>query len=646
MAEEERPNPQELLKAVERTEAQEKRGRLKIFLGMAAGVGKTYAMLEDAHHEKAEGTDVVIGIVNTHGRQETARLIVGLEMIPPKLVQLQRATFEELDLEKVLERKPELVLVDELAHTNIDPSMHPKRWQDVEQLLDSGINVSTTINIQHIESLKDTVEAIAEIPIRETVPDSILEKAASIELIDLTPEDLLQRLSEGKVYLGSQGDVAKEHFFQKNKLTALREIVLRFAAEKVDHELQEMLFSSAEKYKWKPRERLLVAVSQSPHSQRLLRATKRFAYNLNAPWIAVYVDRGIVLDEESKKMLSQNLALAQELGAEVITTQDSDIAAGIERIARQKQVTQIVIGRPPKRELFSFTQSYPLLDHLATECSGIDVHVIRQESLPKAVLKKKQPALLPKIWPYLFVLGYVGITTAINYALFPYIGYKAVGLVFLAFILLLSFFVFQGPLVFGALVSGLAWSYCFISPDGALRLESEDDIFLLFLFLFTAITIGLLTNRARLHKEMLLQREAYTTALYEIVLDIASKRPQREVLESIKKRLSNLMQGRFAIISRNADGALDFSGQEGFVLPVKEQAAAQWVFHNSKEAGWSTITLPASIALYIPLIGHKGVVGVLAFRPNRAQALITSEKAFLYTIAKQIAYYLEQEFMR
>lgn len=376
--EEERPDPDKLLHAIQADEINTQKGSLKLFLGMAAGVGKTYSMLKAAQQLQRTGLDLAVGIVDTHGRKETAALLQGLRVIPPRQISYKGALFIELNLDEILRVKPSLILVDELAHSNVPGSKHAKRWQNVVELLSHGIDVYTTLNVQHIESLKEFVESITGISIRETVPDSIIEKAASIELIDLTPEELLERLKQGKVYLGDKSSIAARNFFQKDRLMALREILMRYAAEKIEHDLHSMISTAARPIGWKHREKLLAAVTCTSHSQMLIRTTRRLAFNLNAPWIALHVDDGSIVDPEEKILLAKNLLIAHDLGAEVITVNDQDVAGAIKRTCRQQGVTQIIIGQ--EQAGFSFASLFrrTLLDQLAYNCSEFDVHIVRK----------------------------------------------------------------------------------------------------------------------------------------------------------------------------------------------------------------------------------------------------------------------------
>lgn len=641
MQDEERPDPEELLKIVRRAESQRQRGKLKIFLGMAAGVGKTYSMLEAAKKQQQDGVNVVIGIVETHGRQETAQLMSGIPFIPPKILKYKDANFPELDIDEVIAKKPELILIDELAHSNVAGCRHPKRWQDVAEILDNGIDVYTTLNVQHIESLKDVVEGIAGIAIRETVPDLVIETATSIELIDLTPDELLRRLKDGKVYLGDQTAIAVRNFFQEDRLTALREIALRYAAEKVDHDLHGMFATGERLNPWKPRERLLVAVNHSPHSQKVIRITRRLAFNLDAPWIALYVDMGLALNSEAEEMLAKNLALARDLGAEVVMTAGADLAQTIRRVARQKSVTQIIIGRSPMRWAWipSFLQKSSLFDRLAYECADLDIHVIRQALFTPSARKKL--SLSDNLSTYTFISLYVFLCSSVSWLFLDYLGYRIVGYAFLFGISFLSLFAKQGAILFGALLFALSWSLLFIP---ALHFLGTEELILILFFFMTAAFTGILTTRARKNQEVLEKREKSIETLYEIVKEISQSSSLDALLPAIKERLDAVLQGKCEIIPKKIDNGLIFENYGNLAENEKEKAAAIWVFQNGKEAGWSTSTLPFAQFLYIPLVASKEVVGVLAFRSRRDKTPNIEEKNFLYTVAHQLASYLERQF--
>ena len=382
MAEDNRPNPDALLAAIQKDEAEKKRGKFKVFLGMAAGVGKTYAMLRAGQRALREGVDIVAGYVESHGRKETDALLVGLPIIPRRKVDHRGVTLEEMDLDAILARRPKLALVDELAHTNVPGSRHAKRWQDVMELLDAGIDVYTSMNVQHAESRVDTVRQITGSTVQETVPDSVLD-GAEMELIDLPPEELLKRLDEGKVYMPERAELAMMNFFREGNLTALREMALRLAADHVGQDVHDYLQAMQITGPWQSGHRLLVAVSPSPFSQQMIRWTRRLADNFDCPWIAVYVDQPQPLGEAAQERLTQHLALARELGAEVITTADSDLAQGILRVARQQNVTQIVVGKPGGDGVLDWFAGGKLLRRLVRESGHIELHIVRPQHSEK-----------------------------------------------------------------------------------------------------------------------------------------------------------------------------------------------------------------------------------------------------------------------
>ncbi len=636
-----RPNPEDLLRAVQRSEVKGARGRLKIFLGMAAGVGKTYTMLEEAQKLSNLGTQVVVGSVETHGRKETAKLLEGLKIVPERWMEYRGTLFKELDIDEILKQRPELVIVDELAHSNVPGSRHPKRWQDVEEILDRGINVFTTLNVQHIESLKDVVEQITDIPVTESVPDSIIEQATQIELIDLTPLELLERLKEGKVYLGDQAQIAIHHFFQEDRLTALREMALRFAAEKVDHDLRRMVSSVEREEAWKPRERLLALVTQNPRNQKTIRTTRRLAFVLNAPWIALHVDDGSEMSDEEKAILTKNMDLARDLGAEVILTHDPYVEEAIKRIAKQWGVTQIIMSRRPERVLFGLFPQSNLVESVIKNCTNLDVHVIRYTGTSSRF--KKSRRYFPENWsPYLVVTILIGLLTAFNLFIHIWLGYREIGFNYMVGILLLSLFFRRGPILWGSILAALSWFCFFIYPINNERPELSEDWPLLILFLLTAFFIGLLTERARKSKEMLVKREETAEALYKTARDIATSTNQKQLLETICKRSERLLGGECKIFLKGVESdQLDLEKEE---QDPKEKAAIEWVFENGKEAGWSTNTLPLGKTLYLPLKTSTDSYGVFGLTPTKTTELTVADKNFLLTVCQLLSSAVEKEF--
>jgi two-component system sensor histidine kinase KdpD len=641
MTEEYQPDPDELLKAIQREENKQNLGKLKIFFGMSAGVGKTYAMLEEAKRRLQDGLHIIIGTINTHGRKETEELLKGIPLIPERWVKYKDTVFEEMDLEAILQQKPALVLVDELAHTNVPGSRHPKRWQDVIELLDAGIDVYTTLNVQHVESRKDLVESFAGIQIRETVPDLILERASTIELVDISPAELLERLKEGKVYLGDQSQIAARNFFKEDTLTALREIALRFTAEKVDHDLHSILSQGKG---WKTREKLMVAISPSPFSQQLIRKTRRRAFELDATWIAVYVDLGNILSDEEQTHLTNHLNLAQELGAEVITTPDNDIAAAILRIARLKNVTQLIIGRSDSHRKWHFFQK-SLIDRLEEASKDLDIVVLRQDksSKPSVDIYPASSFALGNVYHYVISIVSILGVSILGFLFLPLIGYRGIGFIFLLSIVLLSLFVGQGPIFLAAILSTLSWDYFFIPPPFAFTLTNPQDYALMFIYFSTTTIIGILTSRIHKQDEVLKLRENKVQHLYEIEREIANARNYQYLRLNVTSHLQSMFNGRFDIlVKKEGENQLIFDSQLPLLQQEKEQAVAQWVLQNGKIAGWSTSTLPSVKGLYLPIQYSQDTMGVLVYNSNTDRPISIPEINFLQTVAQQMGISLER----
>src|SRR5688572_25557423 len=417
---EKRPDPDALLERVKLEEGREARGNLKIFLGASPGVGKTYAMLEEARRLSARGTDVALGYIEPHVRPETAALILGLDIVPPRIVEYRGLQLRELDLDACLHRKPQVLLVDELAHSNPPGSRHPKRWQDLEELLAGGIDVYTTLNVQHIESLNDVVASITGVTVRETVPDAFLDGADQIELVDIAPDDLIERFRAGNIYVPDQAERAMENFFRKENLIALRELSLRRAAERVGVELEGYRKSRGERPVWSIGDRLLVCVGPSPFSSRLVRATRRMAASLRAPWIAVYVEtpRAGRLSQAAREQLTENLRLAEQLGAEVVTLGGENIVPELIEFARKRNVTKIVVGKPLQPRWKELLQG-SLVYELTRRCGEIDVYVISgdAERSPRPGARARKATWSPT--SHAWAVAAVGIATGLGFLMYP-----------------------------------------------------------------------------------------------------------------------------------------------------------------------------------------------------------------------------------
>jgi two-component system sensor histidine kinase KdpD len=631
-----RPNPENLLEALQRQEGGA--GKLRIFLGMCPGVGKTYSMLKAAAAAKQRGARVLVGVAETHGRRETEELLKGLDLLPRKEIDYRGAKLTEMDLDSVLRERPGLVLVDELAHTNAPGSRHEKRYQDVEEILRAGIDVYTTINIQHIESRNDQVAQITGVQVRETVPDSVIESADQVELVDLSPEELLRRLQEGKVYLGERAEAAIKNFFQEEHLSALRELALRFTAEKVDQDLHDQMTIKGIEGPWNTNERLLVAVSHSPYSARLIRATRRMAYGLEAPWVALYVNTGAALSPEDEKTLQENLALARKLGAEVITAAGPNVVTTMQRICGEKNVTQIVMGRPDKRFRDFFSRG-TLLDQLVRSTSKIDVHVIRAERKPRYQgWSIRWPAARSSWQSYYNTFWLLVAVSFFCYAALPYLGYQALGSVFLLSILLVSAFAGRGPILFSAVVSAFVWNFVFIPPVFTFAISASEDVMMVLSFFVTGLVGGLLTSRIRKQEVILQNREQRTRLLYELSQSLAEAKSIEDIKETLASVVDRQFGGHCTVFFAGPNGRVDWQRGHGKQLGEKDIAVAQWAYENNRPAGWSTQTLAAAASLCLPMRGRRGVVGILSFVPMKSQRDFSVEKEnFLETVLSQAA---------
>lgn len=651
---EQRPDPDALLEAIKKTEARKGEGKLRIFLGMSAGVGKTYAMLSSAHQKMNEGVDIVIGTIDTHGRPETEKLLTGLPSLAKKTLHYRGVDLQEMDIDEVLDRKPKIVLVDELAHTNIPGSRHPKRWQDVVEILANGIDVWSTLNVQHIESRKDDVEVITGVSIRETVPDSVIERADSIEVIDIPPTDLLRRLEEGNVYLGDKAQEAAQNFFKAEKLTALREILLRLSADKVDGELSSLVTSQGLQGQqvWKTRERILVAVGHGPLSDRLVRTSKQIATRLKCPWIALYVETGEELALDDRKIVERNLDLARELGAQVVTTADIDLVSGIDRICRQYHVSQIVIGKPGRHRVRDFLRGGHIVERLNNLDNNVAIHIVRQNIRSRSIFNRRLRVIIKK-WSkewhtYLLATIYaivVGLSNAIIYHYLGLLPYRSVGLMFLLGVSVAGMIFRIGPTMWISFLSMQIWNVFFIPPLFTFHIDNPDDIFLCISFFFVASITGYLTSNTRRNQSLLRRQEEVTSTLYNMSSHIVEGENRQNVLDSLSGDLSEFLKGQCAIALRDTSGVLDFfrKGEDWIFNRPKEWAVAQWAFENEQAAGKWTDTLPSAEALYVPLNARGEVVGILAFRPKNNRDLGISERELIFTISSQLALYLQRE---
>ena len=658
---EQRPNPDELLAAIQKDQAQQGQGKLKIFLGMVAGVGKTYAMLSAAQAQRHAGMDVAVGYVETHGRVETEALLRGLEIIPRARFDYRNHPLEEMDLDAVLARRPQLVLVDELAHTNAPGSRHPKRYQDVLEILNAGINVYTTVNVQHLASRADTVRQITGITVRETVPDSLFSLADQVELVDVTPEELRQRLQEGKVYVPESAQVASKNFFRVGNLIALREMALRLTAERVDHQLKDYMSLKRIAGPWKSGERLLVAVSSSPFAERLVRWTRRMAYNLDATWLAVNVETAHPLSENAKAQLAHHLALARELGGEVITTADENIVEALLRVARERNVTQLIVGKPRRSFLLDALRGGALADRLIRASGELDIYVVTSDKgTSSQVIHGKrpgdvyvrfvrtaptQPRLTSTSREYLIALLLIVAIVGVDLLALQFISYQAVGLVLLFTVSFLALFVGRGPVLLAATLSALLWNFLFIPPIFTLTIAGVENTLMFALYFVIALATGTLTSRLRAQRLAIREREKRTEALYAMARAIASAPTLNDVLRLAVAQIHQGFNAEVAFLLREENDQLAHIAHAASTLTLdeKERSVAQWTFSNRKPAGRLTDTLPLARARWLPLITPNGAVGVMGLSLDAD--LTVDQTMLLETFASQIALAIERELL-
>jgi len=648
MADDYRPDPDALLAAIQKTEAAKKRGKFKVFLGMAAGVGKTYSMLRAAQRAQHEGRDVVIGYVETHGRKETDALVAGLPVIPRRRAEYRGVMLEDMDLDGLLARRPQLALVDELAHTNIPGSRHAKRYQDVIELLDAGIDVFTTMNVQHAESRVDTVRQITGSTVHETVPDSVLD-GAEIELIDLPPDELLQRLDEGKVYMPERAELAMMNFFREGNLNALREMALRLAAEHVGQEVHDYLQAMQITGPWKSGHRLLVAVSASPYSPHMIRWTRRLADSYDCPWLAVYVEQPQSLSEEDQARLTQHLALARELGAEVVTTADADIARGLLRVAEQQNATQIIVGKPGGGRLLDRWRGARLLRRLVRDSGHIDLHVVRPEASETTQTARRGRGLGLEHSPpqqYLAALATVGGCTVLNAVLQTALRVEAqaLALVYLLGVVAQACFVGRGPTLLTATASALLWDFFFTEPRFSLKMTQLTDVMMFAMYFVVAIVMGQLVSSLRWQERAESRREERSTALYLLTRDLAAAADVDDMARRLVRQVAQAFKSDVALLLRDATGGLSRTAHPAsmFSITEKEQGVAAWAFRFGKAAGRFTDNLPSAEAVYLPLTTNRGTVGVIAVKLPGEQPPTLEQRDLLDAFARQTALVLDR----
>src|SRR5579885_1950984 len=557
-----RPSPEALLRQAD----QEGRGRLKVFIGAAPGVGKTYEMLASAQAKRREGVDLVVGIVETHGRRETGALLEGLEVVPRRRVEYKGRWLDEMDLDAILKRRPQLVLVDELSHTNAPGTRHPKRYMDVEELLGAGIDVYTTLNIQHVESLNDVVARITRIRVRETVPDSIIDRADEIELVDLTPDDLIQRLKEGKVYVPRQAERAVRHYFQPGNLTALRELALRCTAQRVDAQMVDYMRAHAIAGPWAAGERVLVGVSEDPSCEAIVRYARRLAERLHAPWSAIHIEtsRTQRLAAEQRDRIANCMRLAERLGGEAVTVPGVSAAEGMLDYARANNFTHLVIAKS-RRPRWSEWLRGSVTHQLIRQSGDISVHVIAGRAVDRSA-KTDTPARLAPAAPlafgpdaYLGSAGLVAAALAIGLLLKQFLAVSSIPLVFLTAVLGSAAAYGLLPSLFACLISVLAYNFFFLPPLYTFTLAEAENVVALFFFALVAVIVSNLAARIRAQAMTARRRAKTTEDLYLFARKLAGSAMLDDLLWATAYQIASMLKVNVVLLLPS-DGLLTVRG--------------------------------------------------------------------------------------
>ncbi|HSZ75354.1 MAG TPA: sensor histidine kinase KdpD, partial [Rhizomicrobium sp.] len=641
---ERRPSPEALLHQA----TQEGRGRLKVFLGAAPGVGKTYEMLMQGRQRKLDGADVVIGVVETHGRVETDLLTKSFEKIPKKRVPYKGRVLAEMDMDAILQRKPKLVLVDELAHTNAPGSRHPKRYMDVEELLTAGIDVYSTLNVQHLESLNDVVAQITHVRVRETVPDSFLDNADEVELVDLTPEDLLQRLKEGKVYIAETAERAAQNYFMPGNLTALRELALRRTAQRVDEQMVDYMRAHAIQGPWAAGERVLVCVAEGPGAQGLIRYGRRFADRLHGQWTALYVETGRSqrLSEVERDRVAEALRLAEKLGGQAVSMPAADVAAGIVEYAQANNFTHIVVSTSQRSrwmEIFRPSAAHEIIRH----AGNISVHVVPNGHADDAMQEKRSEAkpsaaLDPKAYLGSFIMAMAAL--ALSFVLRQYLAVTNVALVFLMGVLISAITYGLWPALFACLVSALAFNFFFLPPLYTFVVASPENVIALFFFGVVAVIASNLTARVRAQAVTASERAKTTEGLYQFSRKLAGAFTLDDLLWAAAFQFAQMLKVRVVILLPEGETIAVRAGYPPEdTLDDSDLAAAKWVWEHATPAGRGADTLSGAKRLFLPMRTGRGMVAVVGLDSDKEGPLLSPDERRLFdALADQASLAIER----
>ena len=664
-----RPNPDQLLEKINQELDKQKRGRLKIFFGACAGVGKTFAMLSAARIQQQDGLDVIVGIVETHGRRGTQAQLTGLDVLPLKKISYRERQLTEFDLDAALALKPALILVDELAHSNVEGSRHPKRWQDVEELLSAGIDVYSTLNVQHLESLNDIVGQITGIRVSETIPDKVFDMADEVTLVDLPADELLQRLQDGKVYQAQQAERAGKSFFRKGNLIALREMALRRTADRVDSQMREYRSNLSIQQVWQAKDRLLVCVGTGPEAERLVRVAARLAHSLKSDWLAVYVETPKLqrLSNAARDNILKTLKLGETLGAEATTLSGTEVASVVLNYARSRNVSKLVVGKST-RSAFERLIWPGTIDDLTNLATDIDIHVVSREKVlaekttqPLNAMRNivsvqdNQPGEAPKLKGYYLAAAACAASSLIAHLILPYFELANVVMLFLLGVILVSSKYGRGPGIFSSVISVACFDFFFVTPRFSFSVADTQYLLTFVVMFIVALVISNLTANLRYQAVVAMHRERRSRALYDLGKSLASALTSAHIIEISVHYLTGIFQSKIAILLPDNQEKL----KQPIVQIDKTSAdlnidigIAQWVYDHQEQAGLGTNTLPSSNILYIPLQAPMRTRGVLAFSPNNIVAgdfgktkqliFLPEQRQLLDTFASQIAIAIER----
>lgn len=648
-----RPNPDDLLVKINAEEARQQRGRLKVFFGAAAGVGKTFAMLSAGRAKAAEGIDIVVGYAEPHARTETEALLLGLELLPTRNIDYRGTMLREFDLDAALARKPELIIVDELAHTNAPGSRHEKRWQDIDELLEAGINVFTTLNVQHLESLNDVVAQVTGVIVRETLPDHVFEKADEVELVDLAPDELLERLAEGKVYIPRQAEQAADGFFRKANLIALRELSLRKTADRVGDQVLSARREQSARSTWPTAERLLVCVSPSKSSARVIRAAKRLAVSLHAEWIAAHVETPRLhnVSPHEQQQLLRHFRLAEHLGAQTVTLTGHDPSEEIVSFARSRNITKIIVGKPTRPWWIDlFLRSHA--DRLMRKTGDIDLYIVRgigDETSPESTA---QPTTASPgadwrayAWSSLTV-AICSLVVAVMVAAWHEFDLSNLVMVYLVGVVFVAARYGRAPSAFASILSVAAFDFFFVPPTLTFAVSDTQYLITFLVMLGVALLIGTLTVRLREQADAARAREQRTETLYRMAQQLADSHGMSALIDTATRHIRDTFHARAVLLlpDENAHVYPRSPADPGIAHTDAERAVAQWTFKHRRPAGRGTDTLPSSESLYLPLVAAGAVVGVLGIQASDTQMLLAPEqRQLLDAFSNQIALAIERD---